>query len=169
MANWGTFRGTRELTYAGLEHALRRVNRNAFVCVWTDAIGDDTNNGTLKDIIIDLKATTLSEIFIMAITGTNEPAGAGTTRQAGGTDDTSNTDRSAISSQDGGEDVRDRKARATMVEFNRVFGGIGHVIDVMGKPDFQVISEVIELMKASALCNLKKNTTTTSTKSPTTI
>ena len=165
MANWGNISGVQEITFTGLKHALKKVNKNAFVCVWTDALGDDTNNAALKADILSLKASTQSEIFIMAIEG-NITTGR-QNREAPGADDTSIMDRSAISSQNGGEDVRDRQARVYMNEFNQVFGGIGHVMDVMNDPN--VIDNIIDRMKASPLCNLKKNTTTTSTESPTTI
>ena len=162
MANWNRFEGVQEKTFAGLKHALQSVSRNAFVCVWTDAIGDDTSNAVLKNEILTLKQSTQSEIFIMAITGTFEPP-AGKKREAPGADDTSKPDRSAIDNQNGEEDGRDRQARVSMPEFENVFRGIGHVMDVMNDPD--VIDNIINLMKASALCNIA----TTTTKTPTTI
>ena len=67
METWSTYSGSRELTFAGLIHALKFVNTNTFVCVWTDEIGDDTSNATLKAEILSLKASTQSEIFIMAV------------------------------------------------------------------------------------------------------
>ena len=161
MTSWANFMGEQELTFKGLKHALEQVNKNAFVCVWTDAIGDDTNNTTLRAEIKDLKNSTKSEIFIMAITGSFEPGRQN--REAPGADDTSKTDRSAIGNQNGGEDGRDRQARVTLSEFDQVFGDIGYVMDVMN--DQNVIGTMIGIMKASALCN--KNTTTT-TKTPTT-
>ena len=161
MGNWSRFEGVKELTFKGLKHALENVSRNAFVCVWTDAIGDDTNNETLKDEILDLKNSTQSEIFIMAITGSIEPGRQN--REAPGADDTSKTDRSAIGNQNGGEDGRDRQARVSMPKFEDVFRDIGYVMDVMDGQN--VIGRMIDIMKDSALCN--KNTTTT-TKTPTT-
>ena len=119
MTSWANFMGEQELTFKGLKHALEQVNKNAFVCVWTDAIGDDTNNTTLRAEIKDLKNSTQSEIFIMAITGSFEPGRQN--REASGADDTSKTDRSAIGNQNGGEDGRDRQARVSMPEFENVF------------------------------------------------
>jgi len=67
VESWNTYSGSRELTFAGLIHALNFVKTNAFICVWTDEIGDDTSNSTLKAEILSLKASTQSEIFIMAV------------------------------------------------------------------------------------------------------
>merc|ERR1712002_1059623 len=36
--------GGTELTFAALKHAMEQVNKRAFVCVWTDEIGDDTKD-----------------------------------------------------------------------------------------------------------------------------
>merc|ERR1712215_299091 len=67
IENYNTFRGSRELTFAGLKHALSTVNKHAFVCVWSDEIGDDTTNSTPEQEILSLKAQTNSVIFFMMI------------------------------------------------------------------------------------------------------
>ena len=74
MNTWTSYRGSRENTLAGLKHALESVNKNAFVCVWTDELGDDNNDGALKDDVKSLKASTQSVIFIMAKTYSNSRA-----------------------------------------------------------------------------------------------
>jgi hypothetical protein len=66
--NCSSFTGSRELTFAALKHAMEQVNTNAFVCVWTDEIGDDTNDASLEAEILNLKASTNSEIFFMVVT-----------------------------------------------------------------------------------------------------
>ena len=67
VQNYNTFSGGRELTFAGLKHALSTVKKRAFVCVWSDEIGDDTTNSTLEQEILSLKAQTKSVIFFMMI------------------------------------------------------------------------------------------------------
>jgi len=67
IKNNGLSNGGNEYTFAALKHAMEQVNKRAFVCVWTDEIGDDTTNAALKIQILDLKAKTNSEIFFMAI------------------------------------------------------------------------------------------------------
>ena len=66
--NWSSFSGSQELTFPALKHAMEKVNSNAFVCVSTDEIGDKTNDAILKSQILNLKASTNSEIFFMVIT-----------------------------------------------------------------------------------------------------
>ena len=46
---------------------MEQVNKNAFICVWTDEIGDDANDAALKGDILNLKAKTNSEIFFMIV------------------------------------------------------------------------------------------------------
>ena len=46
---------------------MEEVNKGAFVCVWTDEIGDDTKDGALKAAMLNLKSSTNSEIFFMII------------------------------------------------------------------------------------------------------
>ena len=36
------------MTFVALKHAMEEVNKGAFVCVWTDEIGDDTKDASLK-------------------------------------------------------------------------------------------------------------------------
>ena len=74
MNTWTSYRGSQENTLAGLKHALESVNKNAFVCVWTDELGDDNNDGALKDNVKSLKASTQSVIFIMAKSNSNSRA-----------------------------------------------------------------------------------------------
>ena len=71
VENWNSFSGGTELTFADLKHAISKVNRNTFVCVWTDDIGDDTNNAVLEAEIIKLKEKTNIEIFFMVVTTKN--------------------------------------------------------------------------------------------------
>ena len=66
MDTWNKYYGSQENTLAGLKHALQSVNKNAFVCVWTDELGDDNNDAALKAEVLSLKNSTQSEIFIMA-------------------------------------------------------------------------------------------------------
>ena len=74
MNTWTSYRGSRENTLAGLKHALESVNKNAFVCVWTDELGDDNNDITLRNEVKSLKASTESVIFIMAVSNSNSRA-----------------------------------------------------------------------------------------------
>merc|ERR1712042_341636 len=71
IQNWGTYKGSRELTFTAIKHAMEQVATNAFVCVWSDEIGDDTNDAALKADILRLKASTNSEIFFMAVNAIN--------------------------------------------------------------------------------------------------
>ena len=66
MDTWNKYYGSQENTLHGLKHALQSVNKNAFVCVWTDELGDDNNDAALKAEVLSLKNSTQSEIFIMA-------------------------------------------------------------------------------------------------------
>ena len=74
MNTWTSYRGSQENTLAGLKHALEKVNKNAFVCVWTDELGDDNNDITLRNEVKSLKASTESVIFIMAVSNSNSRA-----------------------------------------------------------------------------------------------
>ena len=142
MENWNTYWGSQELTFAGLKHALSNVNKNAFVCVWTDEIGNDTNNSTLKAEILSLKASTQSEIFIMAVTNPTSKSA----RKA--YEETATDELETDDSQDAG---KKRQTRASIGQFEQVFNGLGHVIDVTNDPD--VVPKMINIMKNSALCN----------------
>ena len=71
MENWSNFCGSEELNFAALKHAMEQVNNNAFICVWTDEIGSDTHNASLKANILHLKASIQSEIFFMVVTPKN--------------------------------------------------------------------------------------------------
>ena len=66
MENWQSYYGSQEKTLTGLKHALQKVNKNAFVCVWTDELGDDNNDAALRAEVLSLKNSTQSEIFIMS-------------------------------------------------------------------------------------------------------
>merc|ERR1711970_1233647 len=52
--NWNSFGGGTELTFTALKHAMEQVATNAFVRVWTDEIGDDTDDSALKSEILEL-------------------------------------------------------------------------------------------------------------------
>ena len=69
IQNWNSYssKGSK-LTFKGLKYVLQNNTNKAFVFVWTDDLGEDTTDTNLKDEIIKLKASTKSEIFIMAIT-----------------------------------------------------------------------------------------------------
>ena len=132
--NWSSFGGSRELTFAALKHALEQVNSNAFVCVWTDEIGDDTNDATLKSQILNLKASTNSEIFFMVIT----PGAAAPVRKA----------REVTVSED---DDSQKRASVTLATFEQKFNDIGYVLDITN--DQNVVSKIINIMVQTAICN----------------
>ena len=56
-----------ENTFMALKHALEKVEKNSFVCLWTDQLGKDRSNALLRQQIVNLKAATNSEIFFMVI------------------------------------------------------------------------------------------------------
>merc|ERR1712013_448542 len=139
IANWTEFGGSTELTFAALKHALTEVSKNAFLCIWTDEIGDDTNDAALKSEILKLKASTRSEIFFMVITSKK-----------------SRKRKQALSNEKDGDDDNDKKRRQKRVKisnFEATFGDIGHVMDI--SRDRTVISKIIEKMKQSAICSQK--------------
>jgi len=135
--NWNSFRGSRELTFAALKHAMEQVNRNAFVCVWTDEIGDDTNNSTLKQQILSLKTQTNSEIFFMVITKPD-------------TQTTKPSSRNSRDSEDN-DDKNMKRGNLNLAAFKAKFDDIGHVMDITN--DRNVLVKIIEIMKKAALCN----------------
>jgi hypothetical protein len=137
--NWTSFTGSRELTFAALKHAMEQVNTNAFVCVWTDEIGDDTNDASLKSDILSLKASTNSEIFFMVVT---RPL---TARKA----------RDAENSNDDEDLPSKNRASLDIGTFEQKFTGIGHVLDITNDPN--VISKIISIMKQTAICNQVTN------------
>jgi len=137
--NWNTFRGSKELTFTSLKHAMEQVATNAFVCVWTDEIGDDTNNATLKAEILDLKATTNSEIFFMAIT---KPTISPTKSPASKSRDVEEMDE---------EDNSKNRANLNIASFKAKFDDIGHVMDITNEQN--VIARIIQIMKETAICN----------------
>ena len=147
MANWNTYYGSQELTFAGLKHALSNVNKNAFVCVWTDEIGNDTNNLTLKAEILSLKASTQSEIFIMAVTSPTTKFGSKAILDTA--TDELETEYLRLDSQD--VDTKKQTRAVPITYFQQVFNGLGHVMDVTNDPD--VVPKMINIMKNSALCN----------------
>jgi len=161
MENWNTYSGSQELTYTGLVHALQSVNTNAFICVWTDEIGNDTNNQTLLAQILSLKASTNSEIFIMAVTKpiqtvtTSKPS-----RMINGTEENNlkegdNEEEELIevnnSSPNDNEDSGRTRSIYPFSTFYNTFKDVGHVMDVTNDPD--VVAKMINMMKNSALCN----------------
>ena len=150
MENWSSYIGTRELTFAGLKHALQSVNKNAFVCVWTDEIGDDTSNTALKAEILSLKKSTKSEIFIMAVT---KPPKTRQYREALDSEEPSKEnyrDDSELIYQDDEDDREGGKARTSGSSFEKVFGDIGYVMDVTNDPD--VVNKMVNIMKNSTIC-----------------
>ena len=68
MQGWTYASGGAENTLAGMKHALQLVKANAFICVWTDTYGTDITDATVRAEVKRLKASTQSEIFIMAVT-----------------------------------------------------------------------------------------------------
>ena len=149
MENWNQYYGSRELTFAGLKHALQSVNTNGFICVWTDEIGDDTTNTTLRNDILSLKASTQSEIFIMAIT---KATTSGTSTVPPTISTNQPVSRVVRAAQGDKEDMDESKTRSfyTLEYFEKVFGGIGHVMDVTNDQD--VVNKMVNYMKNSALC-----------------
>ena len=136
--NWTTFSGARELTFAALKHAMQQVSSNAFVCVWTDEIGDDTSNATLKAEILSLKASTNSEIFFMAITYLPTKKIMG--RKA----------RDVTEPQNDDDFPGKKRASLNISNFEHKFNEIGHVLDITNDPN--VIDKVINIMKQTAIC-----------------
>ena len=63
--NLQTWEGGTEYTFAGLRAALERSPCHNFIVVFTDEVGDDTYNQSLKKKIIKLKDKKKSEIFFM--------------------------------------------------------------------------------------------------------
>ena len=137
--NWSTFQGSQELTFTALKHAMEQVATNAFVCIWTDEIGDDTNNATLKAEILNLKATTNSEIFFMAVTKqapTSTPSPARKSRDVEENDE---------------DDIAKNRANLNIAHFKAKFDDIGHVMDITN--DQNVITRIIQIMKETAICD----------------
>jgi len=136
--NWNSFSGSRELTFAALKHAMEKVNTNAFVCVWTDEIGDDTTDINLKNDILNLKAATNSEIFIMAVTAQVSVTTSG---------------KKVRNVEEKNEDDDSGKTRAslTLTQFEQKFNGIGHVMDITN--DNNAINKIINIMTQTAICN----------------
>merc|ERR1719427_1445714 len=59
--------GDRATTFAALKHALGAAKKSAFICVWTDELGEDTKDAALKAEILDVASATNSIIFFMVI------------------------------------------------------------------------------------------------------
>ena len=59
--------GSKELTFKGLKTALELKDEHNFICVFSDEVGEDTNDETLKQEIINLRDTTKSKIFFFLI------------------------------------------------------------------------------------------------------
>jgi len=141
--NWNSFGGGTELTFTALKHAMEQVATNAFVCVWTDEIGDDTNNATLKAEILDLKATTNSEIFFMAITKpTPKPIS---------TKSPVRKSRDVEEANEEEDDKNNKRANLNIAHFKAKFDDIGHVMDITNEQN--VIARIIQIMKETAICN----------------
>merc|ERR1712098_239078 len=119
----------------GLKHAMEQVKKNAFVCVWTDEIGDDTDDAALKAKILTLKAETKSEIFIMAITPYQRQPSSRSTFQGTSASIMVNQHQSGNINRKfrdiGGEDDKNKKrTRLDISEFKAKFDDIGHVMDI---------------------------------------
>ena len=151
--NWSSFTGRTELTFAALKHAIEQVNSNAFVCVWTDEIGDDTNNATLKTEILNLKASTNSEIFFMVVT--KQIAGSGSGSKYGFGSKLVRKAEDAEDKENNDEDDKPNKNRASLTvdDFEAKFNDIGHVMDITNDPN--AITKMINIMKETAICNEK--------------
>ena len=61
------FAGSRELTFGGLHKALSLSPCHNFIMVFTDEIGDDTNDPAMKQQIISLRDQKKSVIFFMIV------------------------------------------------------------------------------------------------------
>ena len=68
MQGWTYAYGGVENTLAGMKHALQLVKSHAFICVWTDTYGLDIADAAVRAEVKRLKASTESEIFVMAVT-----------------------------------------------------------------------------------------------------
>ena len=143
--NWSSFTGSRELTFAALKHAMQQVNRNAFVCIWTDEIGDDTNDASLKADILNLKASTNSEIFFMVVTRSlvPQPTSHWATHARKVRDVAEPQNEDYIPSRN--------RASLDIGYFEQKFNGIGYVLDITNDPNF--ILKIIKIMKQTAICN----------------
>ena len=173
VQNWNSFSGGTELTFAGLKHALSQVNTNAFVCIWTDEIGDDTHDATLEAEIIALKTKTKSEIFFMIVTDPNPTIPHLTTmspypypwngrrkkrqvysnimkRSEPVVESNEQMPNETVTEDKNPNDVPSKK-RALFDNFQSRFGRIGHVMDISTDPN--VLSKVVDIMKKSALCD----------------
>merc|ERR1719318_753990 len=65
--------GSKEHTFAGLLTSLEMSNCHNFICVFTDEIGDDTNNPLMKEEILIRKSLSKSEIFFMVLPSSENP------------------------------------------------------------------------------------------------
>ena len=136
--------------------------------MWTDEIGDDTNNQALEAEIINLRTQTKSVIFFMVVasgSGSGYGSGYGKVKRAVNETETSvgtpkeNEDTDKIDDEAEQEDMdEDRnpddvpsKKRILFNDFEARFGNIGYVMDITN--DHDVISKVIEIMKNAAICS----------------
>ena len=148
MENWNSYKtGERVLTFKGLKHALQSSNKYAFVCVWSDGIGEDTWNTTLKADILSLKASTKSQIFIMAVTSPIKSKSREYREVLDAEESSKENDKdgSELIYQDDEDDRVGRKARVSASTFEQVFGDVGYVMDVTNDPD--VVDKMVDIMK----------------------
>ena len=153
MENWNSYGKGNTFTFTGLKHALENSNRYAFVCVWTDYLGDDTKNTTLKAEILSLKASTNSHIFIMAVTSPIKSKSRQSFWEVLDADEPSkenDNDASELIYQDDEDDKVGGKGRISGWNFEQVFGDIGYVMDVTNDPD--VVNKMVNIMKNSTIC-----------------
>ena len=63
------FDGGTERTFSGLKFALESSPWHTFVCVFTDELGDDTDEVAAREEVKRFKEATHSEIFFMIVPG----------------------------------------------------------------------------------------------------
>ena len=147
MENWNSYGKGNTFTFTGLKHVLQSA-KHSVVCVWTDYLGDDTKNTTLKAEILSLKASTRSEIFIMAVTSPIKSKSRQSFWEVLDADEPSkenDKDGSELIYQDDEDDRVGGKARVSGSSFEKVFGDIGYVMDVTNDPD--VVNKMVNIMK----------------------
>ena len=141
---WDTFGGNNELTFAALKHAMEQVATNAFVCIWTDEIGDDTDDAALKADILKLKADTNSEIFFMVVT--KEVSRNVLEAEENKDDSEEHEDEDDIVD----DDDKQERTNLDINSFKARFGDIGFVMDITNDPS--VIPRMINKMLETKIC-----------------
>ena len=72
LAN-GVFTGTTELTFLGLKTALEVAKKNNFIVLFSDEVGNDADNATVKQEIIDMVSDSQSRIVFLMIASNEHP------------------------------------------------------------------------------------------------